>query len=238
MHWTPDRAGRFVKRPHYSTGELDQLAEQLTTLLTSRRGRMAIPITTADLIVLVEYLGATLDLSAELSADERVIHGCTEFIPGHRPLVRIARRLSAHPRHEHRLRTTLAHACGHVWLHRPVAEARSGLGPLVEGGSPVIYRGAPTMMLRAPSANWAEWQAGYVSGALLMPVSVLSAVVQRVLTCEQPLRGPLLVRSPAGQRLVLGVMAAFAVSEKAARVRFLQRGVLTEEPVVQGQLFE
>jgi hypothetical protein len=92
-------------------------------------------------------------------------------------------------------------------------------------------------MLRAPRYDWAEWQAGYVSGALLMPVGALRAVIQCFLTRERRLRGPLPVRSPAGQRLVWEVTAAFAVSEEAARVRLLQRGVLTEERVVQGELF-
>jgi hypothetical protein len=70
-----------------------------------------------------------------------------------------------------------------------------------------------------------------------MPVSTLRAVVQCVLPLDHPLRGPVPVRSPEGQRLVHAVMAAFAVSEEASRVRLLQRGVLTEERVVQGELF-
>ena len=140
MHWTSDRTGRFVKRPSYSIGALEHLAEQLIiTFLAFRHHHVAFPVATDDLTALVEYLGATLDLSAELSANERVVHGCTEFLPGHRPLVRIARPLSAHSRYAYRLRTTLAHACGHVWLHRPRAGARSRVGYLLGSGHRLAY---------------------------------------------------------------------------------------------------
>jgi hypothetical protein len=111
------------------------------------------------------------------------------------------------------------------------------LGHLFEGDNRVTYRCARTTMLHAPRSDWAEWQAGYVSGALLMPVSALRMVVQRVLAREHSLRGPFPVHTPTGQLLVQEVMAAFAVSDEAARVRLVQRGVLTEESVMQGQLF-
>ena len=239
MQWTRHHTGRCPERPYSSVDELDHLCEQLiTTFLGSRHHHLAFPIATDDLTALVQYLGATLDASADLSAHERMTHGCTEFMPGRRPLVRMARWLSASPRYEHRLRTTLTHACGHVWLHRPVSEARQRLGQLFEGGRRVAYRCEPTTMLRAPASDWAEWQAGYVSGALLMPVSALREVIRRFLAREQALRGPFPVASPDGRRLVREVAAAFAVSEEAARVRLLQRHVLTEDTVVQEQLFE
>src|SRR5882724_7183254 len=71
MHWTSDHTGLFVKRPYYSTGELDHLSEQLiTTFLAFRHPHVAFPVATDDLTVLVQYLGATLDASADLSAHE------------------------------------------------------------------------------------------------------------------------------------------------------------------------
>lgn len=238
MRWTRDRTGRFPERPYYSVGELESESEHLiTTFLRSRHGQVAFPVATDDLTVLVESLGGALDLYADLPADERAVEGYTEFAPGRKPLVRISRRLSAHPRYENRLRTTLTHEGGHVWLHGALWQARWRLGSLFEGGRRVTYRCHQATMLRAPASDWAEWQAGYVSGVLLMPVSALREVIQRVLEREQVLRGPFPVCSPAGQGLMREVMAAFAVSAEAARVRLLRRGVLTEEPVVQGQLF-
>jgi hypothetical protein len=238
MHWTRDRTGRFPERPYYHPEELEHECEHLiTTFLGDRHGAVAFPIATDDLTVLVEQLGATLDLYADLSADERSIEGYTEFVQGRKPLVRIARRLSDHPRYENRLRTTLAHECGHVWLHGALWEARWSQGHLFDGGTRLAYRCQQATMLRAPTSDWAEWQAGYVSGALLMPINALRDVIRRFLEREQVLGGPFPVSSPAGRRLVREVMAAFAVSEEAARVRLLQRDVLTETSVVQGWLF-
>jgi hypothetical protein len=152
MHWSSDRTGRFVKRPSYDPEELEHFCEHLlTTFLRSRHGHVAFPVATADLTVLVEYLGGTLEW-----CEARRLSGSTQFLPGHRPLVRIARPLAARPRDEHRVRTLLAHACGHVWLHRPVAAARSGWGPLVPGGGPVTYRCRPETILGAPASDWAE----------------------------------------------------------------------------------
>jgi hypothetical protein len=238
MHWTPDRTGRFPERPYYHPDELEHESEHLiTTFLRDRHGRVAFPVTTDDLTVLVEQLGGVLDLYADLSADGRSVEGYTQFAPGCKPLVRISRQLSEQPRYENRLRTTLTHEGGHVWLHGALWEMRWRLGHLFEGGRRITYRCRPATMLRAPTSDWAEWQAGYVSGALLMPVSALRAVLQRVLDREQMLQGPFSVHSPVGQVLVQEVMAAFAVSAEAARVRLLRRRVLTEAPVEQGQLF-
>jgi hypothetical protein len=238
MYWTRDRTGRFPERPYYSVDELEYESEHLiTTFLRSRHGHAAFPVTTDDLTVLVEQLGGTLDLYADLSADERSVQGYTEFAPGSKPLVRISRRLSAHPRAENRLRTTLTHEGGHVWLHGALWEARWRLGHLFEGSRRVTYVCQRATMLRAPASDWAEWQAGYVSGALLMPAGVLREVIQQFLEREQLFHGPFPVNARAGQCLVGEVTAAFAVSEDAARVRLLQRGVLTEGDVVQGSLF-
>jgi hypothetical protein len=178
MHWTRDRTGRFPERPYYSVDELEHECEHLiTTFLRSRHGHVAFPVATDDLTVLVEQLGGALDLYADLSADERSVQGYTEFTQGRRPLVRISRRLSAHARYENRLHTTLAHEGGHVWLHGALWEARWRLGYLFDGGSRVTYRCRQATMLRAAASDWAEWQAGYVSGALLMPVSALHEVI-------------------------------------------------------------
>jgi uncharacterized protein DUF955 len=238
MHWTRDRTGRFPERPYYPQQELEYECEHLiTTFLRARHGAVAFPIVTDDLTVLIEGLGASLDLYADLSAYERTVQGFTEFAPGRRPLVRISRQLSENPRYENRLRTTLAHECGHVWLHRALWEAQWRLGHLFGGRGRMAYVCAQATMLHAHTVDWAEWQAGYVSGALLMPVSYVNEVIRRFLEREQVLRGPFRIASPSGRLLVREVAAAFAVSQEAARVRLLQRGVLTEAPVVQGWLF-
>jgi hypothetical protein len=214
MHWTRDRTG-----------------------LRDRHGHVEFPIATDDLTVLIEQAGAALDLYADLSAYEGMVHGFTEFAPGHKPLVRISQQLSENLRYENRLRTMLTHEWGHVWFHRALWEARWRLGQLFGGSHRVAYLCQHATMIGAPKTDWAEWQAGYVSGALLMPVGALRAVIRRFLERERRLRGPFPVSSPAGRTLIHDVAAAFAVSADAARVRLLQRDVLMEEEVVQGNLF-
>jgi Zn-dependent peptidase ImmA (M78 family) len=83
-------------------------------------------------------------------------------------------------------------------------------------------------MLRAGPGDWMEWQAGYVSGALLMPISALRTTVQEWMgrsrcalpPCEGSIRADNLIRE---------VAATFFVSKDAARVRLSQRGYLRKE---------
>ncbi len=124
-----------------------------------------------------------------------------------------------------------------MWFHRALWEARWRLGQLFGGGSRIAYLCQHATIIGAPKSDWAEWQAGYVSGALLMPVSTLHAVIRRFLERERLLRAPFPVSSSAGYTLIHDVAATFAVSADAARVRLLQRGVLMAEEVVQGNLF-
>ena len=238
MHWTSDRTGRFPARPYYHPDELESKCESLiTAFLRSRYGRVAFPVATDDLTVLVERLGGALDLYADLSSGERGVQGFTEFVPGRRPLVRISRRLSEDSRYENRLRTTLTHEGGHLWLHRPLWERRWRLGRLVGGHDRMAYVCQQPMTAGTPRSDWAEWQAGYVSGALLMPASPLRAVIRGFAAGEELFwyQVPLPLSSRTGYALVRAVMTAFAVSEEAAQVRLVRQGVLTDE--VQGRLF-
>jgi hypothetical protein len=238
MQWVRDRTGRFPERPYYQPAELDAECERLiTAFLSARHGTVAFPVATDDLTVLVEQAGAALDLYADLSAHAGNVDGVTDFIPGREPWVRISRRLSENPRYENRLRTTLTHEFGHVRLHGPLWEARWAVGDLFAGGRPVAHLCRRETIVGAPATDWAEWQAGYVSGALLMPASYLRGVVRGFRERAQLFHGPFPVNSRAGHRLVGEVTAAFAVSEEAARVRLLRHGVLTEGDVVQGSLF-
>jgi len=82
-------------------------------------------------------------------------------------------------------------------------------------------------ILDAPEVDWMEWQAGYVSGSLLMPLSQVKAAVGTF--CEtNKLFAPIVVGSSAAQALVNVMTAAFSVSKDAARVRLLKLGFLSE----------
>ena len=113
MKLIPDRTGRFPERPHYEIEELEEECERImTTFLERRYGQMVIPVPTDALRVLIEGEAAKL-LRADLSHEGEEVHGITEFFPGCKPWVSIARELSTQPWRVHRERTTLAHEYGH-----------------------------------------------------------------------------------------------------------------------------
>ena len=73
-----------------------------------------------------------------------------------------------------------------------------------------------------------EWQAGYVSGAILMPV----AAIRRLATDFCATRGKhtaIHAQEPVAHELVQKVMTAFQVSADAARVRLLKLNFLTNQ---------
>ena len=117
MKWVPDKTGRFAQRPHYLPEELDTECERvILSFLNKKYGRVEFPIKTDDLTVFIEER-ADLDSYAELSGEGDHVEGVTEFLPGKRPVVRIAEELNA-SHLENRLRTTLTHEYGHVHFHR------------------------------------------------------------------------------------------------------------------------
>lgn len=117
MKWVIDRTGRFARRPHYLPEELDSECEHaILAFLNKRYGKVEFPIKTDDLTVFIEEQ-ADLDNYADLSGEGEGVEGVTEFVPGKRPVVRIADALNA-AHLENRLRTTLTHEYGHVHFHR------------------------------------------------------------------------------------------------------------------------
>jgi Zn-dependent peptidase ImmA (M78 family) len=141
--------------------------------------------------------------------------------------VRIAAQLSE-TTSENRLRTTLTHEYGHVkfhdflWqmeAHNPTMHEQLSRQP-----SPRCKR---DKILGASEVDWMEWQAGYVSGSLLMPLSHVNAAIGTF--CEtHKLFAPIVVGSSAAQTLVNVMTAAFSVSKDAVRVRLLKLGFLSE----------
>ncbi|MGH2355687.1 MAG: ImmA/IrrE family metallo-endopeptidase [Chloroflexota bacterium] len=227
MRWVRDATGRLPHRPHFEPHELDQECEALVTrFLHARYGAARYPLGTNDLTILVERETDDLDLYADLGAEKGVqTEGVTEFRPGERPNVRIARELSEHASREHRLRTTLAHELGHVKFHSFLWTFEA---PAAAGGTALLLspRCRRSTILDASAADWLEWQAGYACGAILMPAGPLDRLVQEVLTgARRPF--PLPARVPAAATLIRRVQQMFQVSADAARVRLLKLGYLT-----------
>ena len=85
-------------------------------------------------------------------------------------------------------------------------------------------------ILDAKKIDWLEWQAGYASGAYLMPVTYIKKIVQQV--SEQfAIYGPIPITSEAGTATIEQIKTDFQVSSAAARVRLLQLKLISNRPM-------
>jgi Zn-dependent peptidase ImmA (M78 family) len=223
-----DNSGRFAQRPYYTAAELDRECEHIVSaFLTARHGQFRLPVTTDELSILIEQHDASLDSSVDLSDYGQDVEGMTAFYPDRNPEVSISNRLANDARRENRLRTTLAHEFGHVHFHRHLWAEKFMTGRLFDRQSTenkVICK--RDSILDAKDADWMEWQAGYVSGAILMPVGSIRRLVADFCG-NRGLHAAVALASEPGQQIVNDVMVRFSVSEDAARVRLLKLGLLT-----------
>lgn len=230
MRWVRDQTGRFAWRPWYDKEEIDRLCEgRVERFLCRRYGVVQYPLSTDDLTLLVEQDVDDLDLYADL-ADETTatVEGVTSFVVGARPRVRIAQTLSLAPAREPRLRTTLAHELGHVLLHDFVGTQDEGREiPYIASDDPLSSVHCTTATtLGTRGVDWLEWQAGYASGALLMPRAAVQAALAPL--TQTATVGP----APRGRmgRLLDRLQGQFLVSAAAAYVRLHQLGYLSYDP--------
>ena len=228
MRWTRDTSGRFRQRPHYLNDELEQICEDaVCTFLRNRHGKVAFPIGTADLTVLIEQAVDDLDSGFEL---EDGIDGLTDFFPHRKPKVKIAARLQE-PHLENRLRTTLTHEFGHVVLHGFLFAVEGDLKKLFDGQAKDTRNTCHRDDMHGGASDWMEWQAGFACGALLMPQTELVRVVKAFREVEEIRFADIGTDTDAGKRLIQRVMGEFQVSQDAARVRLEQRKALVRNPV-------
>lgn len=227
MKWYLDPTGRFPQRPYYEGEELDRECEAIVAAFLKREhGAVAYPITTNDLTILIEREAGSLDLYADLSAQGEGVEGMTEFFRRGKPAVHVAAELLESGR-ENRLRTTLTHELGHIKFHGflwtfEAPQLPRGIGQAAP--SPRCHR---ETIIGANQVDWLEWQAGYASGALLIPLSALKRTVREARK-EAGVFGDVAVGSPAGQEIIRKVQQGYQVSADAARVRLLQRRFLVE----------
>jgi Zn-dependent peptidase ImmA (M78 family) len=175
-----------------------------------------------------------LDLYADLSGYGNDIEGMTEFLPYKKPSVKITRELSEEGYRENRLRTTLTHEFGHVKFHnflwffqqdKLFSTDDYERKPKANNGAIICKR---ETILNASEVDWMEWQAGYASGAFLMPITPLTDIIRSFYPSIQALSvaSP---SSPAGGKLISLVKEKFQVSEDAARVRLIKLNFMAEQ---------
>ena len=230
VRYVRDPSGRFEQRPYWLETELDKECERLVlTFLRRLRGKVEYPISTDDLKTLIEEDARDLDQYADLSAYGADVEGVTEFEPGRKPRVRISNRLAGDEWRENRLRTTLTHEYGHVRFHGYLFEAAPRTADLFnrEPPKPQVVSCKRGGLIDAPKTDWMEWQAGHISGAILMPITAARAVVGAV---QERLAsfGPVTPGSDVGRAMIAATMSTFQVSADAARVRLFRLGHLAE----------
>lgn len=229
MRYVRDATGRFPSRPYYDQHELDSECERaITEFLLDACGKVTYPIPTDLLTKLIERDADDLDLYADLAAEGEGIQGVTEFVPGARPRVRISKDLSGSVVGEHRLRTTLTHEYGHVRFHDCLFQVEDVPTLFDEPRRQSRHRCNRDSILHAKVVDWMEWQAGYASGALLMPLGALKKSVAAIVERAGHL-GQVEKASPLGRDLVAAVATKFAVSEEAAEVRLLKLQLVVGE---------
>ena len=229
VKYVRDRTGRFSQRPHFEPEDLDRECESIIdSFLKEYNGEAKFPVSTDDLTRLIERDSDDLDLFADLTAFGSTVEGVTQFRPGQKPLVKIAAPLANDDRRENRLRTTLTHEYGHVHFHAYLWKVESSQGNLfaqnLNANRQICKR---ETILDAAQTDWMEWQAGYVCGALLMPVSYVRRLV-RAYRKSHGLFGAIGPANQHGRALIAEMQRAFQVSADAARVRLFKLGVFSE----------
>ena len=85
--------------------------------------------------------------------------------------------------------------------------------------------------LNARNVDWIEWQAGYASGAFLMPLSSTKEIVHQI-NNDTNTYGKVFATSDIGRKMISQVQSVFQVSEDAARVRLLKLGYIKEGNII------
>jgi len=224
-----DTTGRFALRPHYQPAELDRLCETLLTqFFKSTHGQIPIPIPTDDLTRLIERDVSDFDPGADLREFGNDVEGVTEFRPGRKPRVRIAAQLAYAERRENRYRTTLTHEYGHVHFHAYLFAMQSASGDLLQQTRPAVQICKRETIIDARNTDWMGWQAGYVSGALLMPISMIRKTAGAFQE-QHGIFGPVASATAEAAALIARVRSTFQVSADAARVRLTKLELLAAQ---------
>jgi hypothetical protein len=229
MREVRDTTGRFGLRPHYQPAELDRLCEALLVqFFKPTHGEIPIPIPTDDLTRLVERDVSDFDPGADLSEFGIDVEGVTEFRPGLKPRVRIAAELAYDARRVNRYRTTLTHEYGHVHFHGYLFGIRSASDDLLQQARSAVQVCKRETIIDARNTDWMEWQAGYVCGALLMPISLIRKAAGDFQE-EHGIFGPIASATAEAADLIERVRSIFQVSADAARVRLTKLELLAAQ---------
>lgn len=226
MKYISDNTGRFPYRIFFEDGELDFECDRIVTqFLQEKYGSAKFPISTDDLIFLIEK-DFKLDVYAELNED---VEGKTDFTKDS-PHISISGALYSDEKRTNRLRTTLTHEYGHAKFHAGIfAMEKTQLNlDIFENDKMLMLISYQKDNLDIKKTDWLEWQANYISGAMLIPISDLKPRIIKFLS-QKSLPGTIYVNSHHAQELIQKTSRRYEVSIEAARVSLQQLGYLSEE---------
>lgn len=173
------------------------------------------------------------DPYADFSSEKGEVEGVTEFRLGRKPVVKIAAKLTNTANLENRLRTTLTHEYGHVHFHDVLHQVVTKPASLFDHASttapspPQAHRCKRDSMVSLSERDWMEWQAGYVCGAMLIPLTHLVTSVKEFREKHNMKHAAISEKSTEGLELIATVARAFRTSRDASRVRLLQKKKMT-----------
>ncbi len=208
------------------TKKMEGEAERaIMTHIQTRRSTDCFPISTDDLTTLIEKHVQELDPYADLTAFGNGVEGLTLFQPGAKPIVKIASSLTE-AANENRLRSTLAHEFGHVLLHDPIFQRKSqdSLFDSAAQYLQVCYRDG---IENQGSGDLFEYQAWYMCGALLMPISALTSLVASRAEAAGSY-SQIWQESELGLEVIEQAASQFCVSKALARIRLLKASLIVE----------
>lgn len=217
----------LLGKPEFQpTKRMDSTAEQIVMAhVQSRRSADLFPLSTDDLTTLIEKFAEELDTYADLGEFGEGVEGLTLFRPRAKPIVRVSGLLNESS-NENRLRSTLAHELGHVLLHDPLFQrkAQESLFDTSVQYLQVCYRdGAESL----GQGDLFEYQAWYMCGALLMPISELTARVTAKAQASDSY-SEIWHDSALGQEVIEDASSWFCVSKALARIRLLKTSLIVE----------
>jgi hypothetical protein len=217
-----DPLGRPIRRLYLKTDVLDKRCEGVMREFMERRsGGYRLPIPTDELMRLIEERAGKIDTYASLPDG---IYGQTSMYYDRKPNVKISESIY-NTRSDHLVRTTTCHEFGHVWIHAPLwREVGTKIKTATAGP---VWNCHRDTIINAPEYDWTEWQAGWISGAILMPASALrSWAGEHAYRFRMNLPFP--VKSPAASGLIAFVVERCDVSIVAAIVRLSKLNLLVE----------
>ena len=105
---------------------------------------------------------------------------------------------------------------------------QSASGDLLQQARPAVQICKRETIIDARNTDWMEWQAGYVSGALLMPISMIRKTAGAFQE-QHGIFGPVASATAEAAALIARVRSTFQVSADAARVRLTKLELLAAQ---------